>query len=70
MVAQHNLLEESILIDPQFRATLAKLGIAEVWIMPNISYPFDFSKGVGIQVLDVSTKDVSAVLADINGCRI
>ena len=47
VVAQHNLLEESILIDPQFRATLAKLDIAEVWIMPNISYPFDFSKGVG-----------------------
>ena len=47
VVAQHNLLEESILIDPQFRATLAKLGIAEVWIMPNISYPFDFTQGAG-----------------------
>lgn len=47
IVAQHNLLEESILLDPQFRATLQKLGMAEVWIVPNIDYVFDFSKGSG-----------------------
>ena len=47
VVAQHNLLEESVLLDPQFRATLEKLNMAEVWIMPNIDYVFDFNKGAG-----------------------
>ena len=47
VVAQHNLLEESILLNPEFRRELDKQSIAEVWIMPNIDFTFDFHKGAG-----------------------
>jgi len=47
IVAQHNLLEESILLNPKFRHELEKQNMAEVWIMPNIDFTFDFHKGAG-----------------------
>ncbi len=47
IVAQHNLLEESILLNPKFRQELEMLNVAEVWIMPNIDFTFDFHKGAG-----------------------
>lgn len=34
VLAQHNMLEEPVLEHPLFRATLAELGFAEVWITP------------------------------------
>ncbi len=60
VVAQHNLLEESILLNPRFRRTLEKLDMAEVWIMPNIDYVFDFHKGAGDAFDDVM-KSLAAV---------
>lgn len=47
VVAQHNLLEESILLNPHFRDTLEKLDMAEVWVVPNIDFVFDFHNGAG-----------------------
>lgn len=34
VLAQHNMLEESVLEHPAFRAALAELGFAEVWVTP------------------------------------
>jgi hypothetical protein len=59
VVAQHNLLEESILVDPKFRSTLAKLDMAEVWVMPNIDYVFDFDKGAG-EAFDQAMRSLAA----------
>ena len=47
LIGQHNMIEETILEHPQMRATLAKLGIAEVWIIPPQDPVFDFNKGAG-----------------------
>jgi hypothetical protein len=34
VVGQHNMLEEPLLEHPTFRATLAELGVAEIWVTP------------------------------------
>lgn len=47
VLAQHNMIEESILEHPLMRAELAKLGMAEVWIVPPQETVFDFSNGAG-----------------------
>ncbi|HSV15770.1 MAG TPA: hypothetical protein VLI90_16025 [Tepidisphaeraceae bacterium] len=44
VVGQHNMLEEDILEHPEFRAAMAKLGIAEIWITPALDGPFDPAK--------------------------
>ncbi|GAB3586548.1 hypothetical protein [Hymenobacter daeguensis] len=49
VVGQHNMLEEPLFEHPKFRAELAKLGIAEVWVTPALSVTFDFPKGAGEQ---------------------
>ncbi len=36
VVGQHNMLEEPLFENPAFRAALAELGIAEVWISPSL----------------------------------
>ena len=47
VVAQHNLLEESVLLNPRFRSVMEHSNIAEVWVVPNIDYVFNFHKGAG-----------------------
>ncbi|QDA62622.1 hypothetical protein FHG12_16820 [Hymenobacter jejuensis] len=49
VVGQHNMLEEGVLEHPEFRAELARLGIAEVWVTPGINVVFDFQHGAGEQ---------------------
>src|SRR5438034_246370 len=34
VIGQHNMEEEPILEHPKFRATLAELGFAEIWVTP------------------------------------
>ncbi|MDR3706771.1 MAG: hypothetical protein P4L33_00590 [Capsulimonadaceae bacterium] len=59
VVAQHNLLEESILLNPKFRRTLESLDMAEVWVMPSIDFVFDFHKGAG-DVFDSMMKTLAS----------
>lgn len=47
VVGQHNMVEEHILEHPEFRAALAKLGMAGIWIAPPVEMVFDFNKGAG-----------------------
>ncbi|HEY3331780.1 MAG TPA: hypothetical protein VGK19_17245 [Capsulimonadaceae bacterium] len=62
IVAQHNLLEESVLLNPRFRDEMAKLDIAEVWTMPPFDFVFDWHKGAG-EAFDAMMKS----LADTSG---
>jgi len=55
VVAQHNLLEESVLLNPRFRSVMERCNIAEVWVVPNIDYVFNFHKGAG-EAFDVMMK--------------
>lgn len=45
VLAQNNMIERGILEHPQFRATLSKLGMAEVFIVPSIDPVYQFDKG-------------------------
>ena len=45
VLAQNNMIERGILEHPQFRATLSKLGMAEVFIVPSIDPVYQFEKG-------------------------
>jgi hypothetical protein len=47
VVGQHNMLEEGIFEHPAFRRELARLGMAEVWIVPQVDCVFQFDKGAG-----------------------
>ncbi len=47
VVGQHNMEEEPILEHAKFRETMAKLGIAEIWITPALDLFFRFDKGSG-----------------------
>lgn len=47
VLANHNMLEQGILEHPAMRATLAELGIAQVWVVPALDGVFDFNKGAG-----------------------
>ncbi len=47
VVANHNMVEQGILEHPAMRASLAKLGFAEVWVVPYLDATFDFNKGAG-----------------------
>jgi hypothetical protein len=47
IVAQHNMEEISILIDPAFRRTMAELGFAEIWVSPSFNHFFNFKEGAG-----------------------
>jgi hypothetical protein len=47
VVAQHNMEEISILENPKFRAALAKMGFAEVWVAPFFDHLFRFNEGAG-----------------------
>lgn len=47
VVAQHNMEEISILENPKFRAALAKMNFAEVWVAPFFDHLFRFNEGAG-----------------------
>ena len=47
VVAQHNMEEISILENPEFRAALAEMGFAEVWVAPFFDHLFRFDQGAG-----------------------
>jgi hypothetical protein len=47
VVAQHNMEEISILENPKFRAALAKLNFAEIWVAPPFDHLFRFNAGAG-----------------------
>lgn len=47
LLCQHNMLEEALLEHPKMRSSLARLGIAEVWMAPPNDYVFDFTRGAG-----------------------
>lgn len=47
VVAQHNMEEISILINPSFRREMAALGFAEVWVSPSFNHFFNFKEGAG-----------------------
>lgn len=47
VVAQHNMEEISILENPKFRAALAGLNFAEIWVAPPFDHLFRFNEGAG-----------------------
>ena len=62
LVASNNMIEGPILEHPTMRQTLAKLGFAEVWVVPSLDLKFDFTKGAGEHF-----DRVMAGLADASG---
>lgn len=62
VVAQHNMEEISILENPKFRAELAKMDFAEVWVAPFFDHLFNFTNGAG-----ETFNDFMARLADESG---
>ncbi|MDQ0107259.1 hypothetical protein J2T02_002376 [Chitinophaga terrae (ex Kim and Jung 2007)] len=60
--AQHNMTEETMLEHPEFRKTLAELGIGEVWVTPAISQMFDFNSNDPTYFQHIMDK-----LADLSG---
>ena len=47
VVANHNMVEQGILEHPTMRGALARLGFAEMWVVPYLDATFDFNKGAG-----------------------
>jgi hypothetical protein len=47
VLAQHNMEEISILLNPSFRKTMAEIGFAEVWVSPSFNHQFNFKQGAG-----------------------
>lgn len=45
--AHHNMEEEAILEHPKFRAAMAELGFAAVWVAPTFDRNFRFDQGAG-----------------------
>lgn len=45
VLAQHNLIERIILEHPEFRATLGRLGFAEVFLVPSVDPVYRFDAG-------------------------
>lgn len=62
IVGQHNMLEEGVFEDAGFRRKMSKLGIAQLWITPGISYEWD-SKANFQQIFD----QLFDSLAEISG---
>lgn len=46
IIGQHNMTEETIFEHPEFRKSMSKLGIAEIWITPGIDQRWDVTTGV------------------------
>ena len=47
VVSSHNMIEQGILEHPAMRGTLARLGFAELWVVPYLDATFDFNTGAG-----------------------
>ncbi len=47
VVANHNMVEQGVLEHPTMRDTLARLGFAELWVVPYLDATFDFHAGAG-----------------------
>lgn len=62
VVAQHNMEEISILENPKFRAALAEMNYAEVWVAPFFDHLFRFNESAGD-----TFNDFMARLADESG---
>lgn len=62
VVAQHNMLEESVLEHPEFRAEMGRLGIAEMWVVPKIAKGPNIEDGAGERYLALL-----AELAELSG---
>jgi len=62
VVAQHNMEEISILENPKFRAALAEMSFAEVWVAPFFDHRFRFDQGAGETFNDLMNR-----LADESG---
>lgn len=52
VLGQHNMLEEGIMEHRAFRANLARLGFAEIWLTPSIDMVFDFKKNPDTEVFN------------------
>lgn len=46
VLCMHNMVEEGMLENANFRKTMAEVGIAEIWITPGLDITFDFHKGI------------------------
>jgi hypothetical protein len=62
VVAQHNMLEESVLEHAQFREELGRLGIAEMWVVPRVAEGANIEDGAGERMLELLGE-----LADVSG---
>ena len=62
--AQNNMEEQSILENTNFRAKMAKLGIAEVWVSPSFDHLFNFEQGAGEVFTDMINE-----LAEVSGYK-
>lgn len=62
LLAQHNMIERSILEHPSMRRQLAECGIAEVFIVPSIDPVFRFDQGAGEKF-----EGILRALADASG---
>jgi hypothetical protein len=60
VLAQHNMEEISILLNPSFRKTMAEIGFAEVWVSPSFNHLFNFKAGAG-EVFNVFMDSLAAV---------
>ncbi|MEO5913765.1 MAG: hypothetical protein ABIS50_06000 [Luteolibacter sp.] len=59
IVGQHNMLEECVLEHPVFRAEMARLGIAEVWVAPNFKDGASIEQGAGERA-EIALKSLAA----------
>jgi hypothetical protein len=62
VLAQNNMEEISILENPKFRAALAQMGFAEVWVSPFFDHLFRFDERAGDTFNDLMNR-----LADVSG---
>ena len=46
ILCMHNMVEEGMLENANFRKTMAEIGFAEVWVTPGLDITFDFHKGI------------------------
>lgn len=60
VLAQHNMEEISILLNPSFRKTMGEIGFAEVWVAPSFNHPFNFKEGAG-EVFNAMMDSLAAV---------
>ncbi len=62
VLGQHNMVEEGMLGNPNFRKTMAEIGFAEIWVTPGFDMTFDFHNGA-----DKHLKTMIKALANVSG---